>query len=77
MLNKIGLIKVLIVQLVTVVLRDASDGCGRLPPFNFNSVPFNFNSVPSTQLQGAHILGVKTWLSTLEIVNLSVFRMRQ
>ena len=23
------------------------------------------------------ILGVKTWLSTLEIVNLSVFRMRQ
>ena len=26
---------------------------------------------------GMFILGVKTWLSTLEIVNLSVFRMRQ
>ena len=53
MLNKIGLIKVSIVQLVTIVLRHASDGCGRLPPFNFNSVPFNFKCPVNTTSRGA------------------------
>ena len=31
----------------------------------------------SGDLEALELLGVKTWLSTLEIVNLSVFRMRQ
>ena len=40
------------------------------PSFPASAVTFN----PRGRRE---LLGVKTWLSTLEIVNLSVFRMRQ
>ena len=54
--------------------------------FAYNTfVPFSFtgeSSSSSTIYYPSHVAlyavtGVKTWLSTLEIVNLSVFRMRQ
>ena len=37
----------------------------------------SMNTHPACVVSRRELLGVKTWLSTLEIVNLSVFRMRQ